>query len=107
MKFGLEFIKKLKPCTWKYKPGPLAKLLNTTSISDKEHVGLVAQDVNEVVDQNKYAFVVMKNGFYAINYYEFIGPLIKAVQELEEKVAKFEIISKECECEERKGNYPK
>jgi len=99
MNFGLEFIKKLKPCTWKYKSG---------SLSDgKEHVGLVAQDVNEVVDQNKYGFVVMKEGFYAINYYEFIGPLIKAVQELEEKLAKFEIISKECECEERKGNYPK
>lgn len=97
--FGLDFIRKLKPCTWKFKPGPLS--------DGKEHVGLVAQDVNEVVDQNKYAFVVMKNGFYAINYYEFIGPLIKAVQELEEKVAKFEIISKECECEERKGNYPK
>ena len=89
----------MKTCTWKYKPGPLS--------DGKEHVGLVAQDVNEVVDQNKYGFVVMKEGFYAINYYEFIGPLIKAVQELEEKLAKFEIISKECECEERKGNYPK
>ena len=51
-KFGLKFIKKLKPCTWRYKPGPLC--------DGKEHVGLVAQDVNEIVDkileiQSKYS----------------------------------------------------
>jgi hypothetical protein len=80
--FGLEFIKKLKPCTWRYKAGPLS--------DGKEHLGLVAQDVNEIVDKNKFAFVILKNGFFAINYHEFIGPLIKSVQELEEKVARLE-----------------
>ena len=101
-KFGLEFIKKLKPCTWRYRSGPLS--------DGKEHVGLVAQDVNEIVDKRKYAFVVMKNGFYAINYHEFIGPLIKSVQELEEKVEKLEQengrLYKKCMTEIHK-NYPK
>ena len=82
MKFGLDFIMKLKPCSWRFKSGPLS--------DGKEHLGLIAQDVNEIVDQKKYAFVVFKGKYYAINYHEFIGPLIKSVQELSEKVDKLE-----------------
>lgn len=103
MNFGLEFIKKLKTCTWRYKSGPLS--------DGKTHVGLITQDINEIVDKNEYAFVVMKNGYYAINYNEFIGALIKSIQEIEEKVNKLEQenarLHKECICEIRKGNYPK
>lgn len=103
MKFGLDFIKKLKPCSWFYKAGPLS--------DGKEHLGLIAQDVNEIVDRDDYAFVVMKNGFYAINYHEFIGPLIKSVQELSKKIDELEKqndrLHKSCVCEINKGNYPK
>jgi hypothetical protein len=105
MEFGLEFIKKLKPCTWKFKPGPLS--------DGKEHVGLIAQDINEVLkdEDEEYAFVIMKNGFYAINYHEFIGPLIKSIQELKEKVDKLEQenarLYKNCISEIHKDNYPK
>ena len=81
-RFGLDFIMKLKPCTWRYKAGPLS--------DGKEHLGLVAQDINKVVDKDTHAFVVMKNGFYAVNYHEFIGSLIKSIQELKVKVDKLE-----------------
>lgn len=77
--FGLEFIKNLKPCIWMYNPGPLS--------DGKKHVGLIAQDVNDIVDQKKYAFVVFKGAYYAINYNEFIGPLIKSVQENNEFIS--------------------
>ena len=103
MDFGLKFIKKLKVCTWKYKSGPLS--------DGKDHIGLIAQDINKVADKQKYAFVVLQNGFYAINTNEFIGPLIKSIQELEEKVDKLEQenarLYKNCISEIHKGNYPK
>jgi len=96
--FGLDFIKKLKPCMWKFKPGPLA--------DGKDHFGLIAQDINEIVDRENYGFVVFKDGYFAVNYHEFIGPLIKAVQELSERVENLEKRKSDDKCECR-GNYPK
>ncbi len=81
MTFGLEFIKKLKPCKWKYK-APLN--------DGKEHLGFIAQEIDEIVDRNNYGFVGMKDGFLTIHYMEFIAPLTKAIQELSEKVEKLE-----------------
>ena len=44
---GLEFIKSLKPCTFRYDGG----------LDDgRTHHGFIAQDVNDVASQAKYAF---------------------------------------------------
>jgi cell division septum initiation protein DivIVA len=73
MDFGLKFIRKLKPCNWRYKP-PMD--------DGVRHTGFVAQDVDELVSHKEYGFVVMKEGYMHLSLQEFIGPLVKAVQEL-------------------------
>ncbi len=78
--FGLDFIRSLKPCKWRY----------TGSLDDGvEHFGFIAQDVNEIANFQQYGFVViMDSGYYGLNMTEFIGPIVKAVQELDDKVEK-------------------
>jgi hypothetical protein len=80
--FGLDFIRKLKPCKWRY----------VGTLDDGvEHFGFIAQDVNDIAPEDKYGFVVMRpDGFYALVLGEFIGPIVKSVQELDEKVALLE-----------------
>ena len=81
--FGLDFIKKLKPCKWRYKD-PLD--------DGVEHFGFIAQEVDSIVPHDKYGFVVIgKDGFYQINLAELIGPIVKAIQEVDEKVSALEM----------------
>ncbi|KKK55334.1 hypothetical protein LCGC14_3075600 [marine sediment metagenome] len=81
--FGLDFIRKLKPCKWRYKP-PLD--------DGVEHFGFIAQDVDEIAPKEKYAFVVggQDNDLHGMHLGEFIGPLTKAIQELDAKVTELE-----------------
>jgi len=80
--FGLEFIKQLKPCKWRYLP-PLD--------DGVEHFGFIAQEVDELVPHDKYGLVVIdKDGTYGLRLTEFIGPMVKAIQELEERIAELE-----------------
>lgn len=88
MKFGLDFIKKLKPCKYNFK-APLN--------DGRTHFGFIAQEVDKIVSRTEYNFVDSKklfrndNGEYlAINYFEFIAPLVKAVQELDKKITALE-----------------
>lgn len=82
---GLDFINKLKPVDFKF-------IENT---SNRIHCGLIAQDVEEVLDNDramliKTKYIDEKDGIekeiYALRYNELIAPLIKAIQELSEKV---------------------
>ena len=78
MKFGLDFIRKLKPCTFRF---------NAPLDDGREHAGFIAQDVDEIVDGKKYGFVGKdKDGIYSLGYMEFIAPMVKAIQELDEKI---------------------
>jgi len=80
--FGLEFIKRLKPCKWRYLQ-PLD--------DGVEHFGFIAQEVDELVPHKKYGVVVVDgNGIYGLRLTELIGPMVKAIQELEAKVAELE-----------------
>ena len=80
--FGLDFIKKLNPCKWRYIP-PLD--------DGVEHFGFIAQEVNELVPHDKYGIVVLTDdGTYALRLTELVGPLVKAIQELNERVEKLE-----------------
>jgi len=76
---GLDLIRKLKPARWMY---------NKLKPNDnKIHLGFIAQDLIEVLDQEKYALVIKdKDGYYMVNYHELIGPIVKAIQQLDEKV---------------------
>lgn len=80
-KWGLEFLRMLKPAKWKYK-APLN--------DGKVHFGLIAQDVDKVASRTDYGFVGFKSGYMTISYNEFVGPIIKAIQELDERLKKLE-----------------
>jgi hypothetical protein len=76
--FGLDFIRALKPCKWRY----------TGDLDDgREHFGFIAQEVEAIASHDRYAFVQIRaDGVYQIVLGEFIGPIVKAVQELDEKL---------------------
>jgi len=81
--FGLEFVKKLKPCKWRYKE-PLD--------DGVEHFGLIAQEVDRIAPKEQYGFVSLGgDGVYLrLHLTEFIGPMVKAIQELEERLTRLE-----------------
>ena len=81
--FGLELIRKLKPCKWRYKK-PLD--------DGVEHFGFIAQEVNEIVPHDEYAFTLIgPGGTYMIRYNEFIGPIVKAIQEIDARLTALEL----------------
>jgi len=84
--FGLDFIRKLKPCKWRYKG----------SLDDGvEHFGFIAQEVNSVAPKEKYGFVSTDTqGMYFIHLHQFIGPIVKALQEIDERLTKLERMKK-------------
>lgn len=79
---GLDFINQLTPCSFQYKEG------------NRRHYGLIAQEVKQVLDDNKintvdfggYVDPSITNpndtGTKGLRYEEFISPIIKAIQEL-------------------------
>ena len=88
MTFGLDLIKKLKPATYFYND-------NVDNLNNgKKHFGLIAQDINEVLDQNTYSVVGNKGEYLTVNYIELISPMVKAIQEMS---AQIEELKKEVE----------
>lgn len=79
--FGLDLIRKLKPCKWRY---------NQPFDDGAEHFGFIAQEVDEHLPHEQYGAVIVKDGVYYIAYQELIGPLVKAIQELDAKVTALE-----------------
>ena len=80
--FGLEFIKKLKPASFKYKQKE----------TEKTHLGFIAQDIAKILDdETKYALLKKDDkDFYLVDHGELIAPLVKAVQELADRVETLE-----------------
>lgn len=92
---GLDFIKDLTPVKYKWidiKPQGEIDM----HIHKRKHYGLIAQDVLEVLNKNgistnDFAGYIedkdeKENITYGLRYTEFISPMIKAIQELSEKV---------------------
>lgn len=78
---GLDFLMKLRPTEYKF---------NICS-ADKIHHGLIAQDVEEAVkeyglDIHKFGALSNHDGNYGLNYLEFVGPMIKSIQQLKQIV---------------------
>jgi len=83
---GLEFIKKLKPASFNYKESFVGK------DHQKEHWGFIAQDILNILQNNKEYAIIRKdeNNIYMVDHGELIAPLVKAVQELSERLEKLE-----------------
>jgi len=83
-----DIIQGLKPCTWKYN--------NIKDLGNKTHFGFIAQEILSSFGE-KYNFVDTSEEFLKVNYFEFIAPLVKVVQdqnlkikELEERISHLE-----------------
>ncbi len=89
---GLEFIEKLRPVSYEEDRQKLyafvtGKVYDGPSIPIKRSVGFIAQEVEQVMEENSYIFSGVKkpkneNDNYGLRYAEFVVPLTKAVQEL-------------------------
>jgi trimeric autotransporter adhesin len=97
---GLEFINQLKPVTYHIDVKALNKKLNIPdSVIDNEAVtikekifytGFIAQDVEAAAKKIEYDFSGIdapknENDFYGLRYAEFVVPIVKALQEVDEK----------------------
>ena len=81
---GLDFVNKLKPVSYKWNKD-----------DGKTHYGLIAQDVEETITSlgktiADFGGVHKESSSMGLGYTELISPLIKAVQELSDKVAALE-----------------
>ncbi|MCH7661817.1 MAG: tail fiber domain-containing protein, partial [Euryarchaeota archaeon] len=81
---GLEFIEALRPVVWRWKDGS----------DEVYHRGLIAQQVQEALkyldSPRHFSGVVDRGGALGLREREFIGPLIKAVQQLSAGVRELE-----------------
>lgn len=78
-KLGLDFIKKLKPVTYRMKDN-----------SEILYHGLIAQDMEGLIDleNNDCLYRLNSQGFYGVDYAALIAPVIKAIQEIDKKIEK-------------------
>ena len=90
--YGTDFIKSLKPAKYNYKKEMESKGINT----EETHFGVMAQDIKkylESVSNEKFSIIQYdKDGVMMVNYIELIGPMIKTIQELENRIKKLEEI---------------
>jgi len=83
---SLETVKKLKPCKFTWNDNKYVKQDN------KIHFGFIAQDIEKIFTKHKFGIVYeMEDGIMKIRYAEVIPILVKAIQELEEKVTILEL----------------
>ena len=73
---GLDFINKLSPISYIWKDK-----------GKRRHYGLVAQNVEKVLNGRDFAgLIISESGKYGLRYGEFIAPMVKAIQELNDKI---------------------
>ncbi len=81
---GLEFIEALRPVVWRWKDRS----------DEVYHRGLIAQQVKELLKSSdsprSFSGVVDQGGALGLREREFMGPLIKAVQQLSARVRELE-----------------
>lgn len=106
---GLAFIKKLRPVSYKWKIGQ--NIVNTKIEKDsngndvetqiisarpgiRKHYGLLAQDVKVALGDSDFGGYIHDVDIdeMGLRYDQFISPLIKAIQELSQKVTELELI---------------
>lgn len=98
---GLAFIKHLNPVSYQLETEKIADFLghpkelrSEKSLKKKSEIrqtGLIAQEVEKVANSLGYAFSGINrpqndNDHYSLRYAEFVVPLVKAVQELNEEL---------------------
>jgi hypothetical protein len=76
---GLDFIMRLRPVQFNWK-----------NRNDGAHQGIIAQELEKTIKNKNIEFAGLsrdaQSGRYAISYTEFVGPLIKAIQEQDKEI---------------------
>lgn len=81
---SLKKIGRLKPAEYSYTDPSKGE-------TERLSMGIMAQDINEVWPYEKYSILQKDSqGFYAVEYHQLIAPMIKAIQELSDKVDKLQ-----------------
>ena len=84
MNLGLELIRKLKPIKFKYKDkkGLESKLI---------HFGFLAQELEKILPKDQFALVKADDeGFLMVEYTQLIAPIIKSIQEIDQRMTNIE-----------------
>ena len=110
---GLNFIDQLRPVTYNFDPAKMASFMNGDDLpphliaaaqnkAQTSYTGFIAQEVEAAALNLDYDFSGVKipadaeKDMYGIRYAEFVVPLVKATQELHQKIrTQEEIISEQ------------
>ena len=100
---GLDFITRLKPVTYNEDPTLLHKIWGTpdslvskidhSAIQQQRFIGFIAQDVQKAAKESGFDFPGIdiprnEKEVYSLRYTDFMMPLIKSVQELQDMIYK-------------------
>jgi len=79
-----EILEKLKVCQYRYNEDIKPEL------GGKQQIGLIAQDLLEAFSDQDYDFVREREGYYQVNYTQFISVLISVVKDQEKRITELE-----------------
>jgi hypothetical protein len=83
---SLEFVKQLRPVEYKFN--------EDIENSNKVHMGLIAQEVEEALNDDKYFMLNKEDGKYSLAYTELIPVLINCIKDLSQKVERLEFLTR-------------
>lgn len=93
---GLDFINALRPVSYKWRSTPERKSKKALvgGGSERTHYGLIAQEVKSVLEKlsistEDFAGYIESDNNFGLRYGEFIAPMARAIQELDEKFEAF------------------
>jgi len=94
-KFGLNLINSLVPSKYNYSPD-IKEYTDFQGDPNKVYFGVMAQDIEKYLyeqGEDPSEFNILQynsNGYMSVNYYELISPIIKSIQELNQRITKLE-----------------
>lgn len=81
---SLKNISRLKPAEYSYTDP-------SHGDTEKLTMGIMAQDINKIWPFEKYSILHKDlQGHYSVEYHQLIAPMVKAIQELSDKVEELE-----------------
>jgi hypothetical protein len=91
---GSEFILGLKPVSyrWRSEPEPEEGTLMYGLIGHRKHYGVVAEQVREALGNREFGglYEPVAEGHWGLCYAELVAPLIKTIQEMDERIKQLE-----------------
>lgn len=92
--WGLSFIKNLSPSQYNYVSN-ISDLTGQNIDTTKTYFGILAQDIEKYIkeqglDPKNFNILNTDGNYLMVSYNELIAPIIKSIQELDERLKKIE-----------------